>query len=788
MKARHAEDDDEMDAQWGNEHALGRGLVTIPAKCGHAITVEGPLKAKTLVLYTTRRPPRTVHRLELLELGFPPQMPQSPARLPHAQEDQPHGQCNIGVFTVDVKRVDLHGQPAVRAPVLHVTIAEEAVVSDLREALRRRLKYNPNKLVLFQWPTVTVLQEDAEVWPLREQIALAVRYNREGMAAHQPPEQQIEQDGQHVSVELTAPGREVQPPTQQQPSLERAMQLAQQAQEAAEQLNTCVRRLNQEIRDLQQDGQGELVTGAGRQTRVIKDKLVDAAASSMIRALPLTRQGLVVEHLLVRHIMAADPKATRAVFQATTVAQRYRAFSAGLKRAGLTAMAAGIASAAGELDQSMKVAPTEPEVEGRDLHPTTAAQLPQVRSEDEQVAMLRLMVQQIQQDVAQMQQTSRNEIKEKELLQRQMSELEGKRVTALEKWAHEVDSTGAESPQADRNSTTVEVHQRLCALEELVKALGQQQEEDVEQRRQEVSIPEHVATQDPYQCEAPARKRGRPATLKSGADAANKTSEANFNGTSIVSQLRELQARMRMMEQRPAARSEHQSGSNQHDLETAVCEMQTGFARHEADLQGLKRRVGVKGSRMGVGSNTLASAAQASEGAHGQAADVKWETESDLKVEVAKLWSLYHRLQHHMDMRGVIPEVSVIFPGDKRRQEDEVNLHEVNAEINQACANHMQEEVAKLASRVQAIERIVNVVWPWLTAVAAKVQEVVPMTTQMSMHIRAMEMQVAQLGAGVGGPNLGQIPMQMMTGMYGPSQMYGTLVPQPPVRRGGASL
>eukprot|EP00971_Amphidinium_carterae_P200408 3976965-Amphidinium_carterae.2 len=84
------------------------------------------------------------------------------------------------------------------------------------------------------------------------------------------------------------------------------------------------------------DDDGWFLQGAGNQTRVHRDRLANAAAESLIEVLPSSRQGLVIEHKLVKFIMAADHKAARAVFQSDTIAQKYRAFGAGLKRAGLS--------------------------------------------------------------------------------------------------------------------------------------------------------------------------------------------------------------------------------------------------------------------------------------------------------------------------------------------------------------------------------------------------------------------------------------------------------------------
>eukprot|EP00971_Amphidinium_carterae_P118207 2341895-Amphidinium_carterae.2 len=70
-------------------------------------------------------------------------------------------------------------------------------------------------------------------------------------------------------------------------------------------------------------------------------------------------------------------------------------------------------------------------------------------------------------------------------------------------------------PQSDRPSGCIEVHQRLSVLEEMAKSSGQGHcvaQEGEESRSTEAQ--DTVATRDPYQCEPPVRKRGRPATLK----------------------------------------------------------------------------------------------------------------------------------------------------------------------------------------------------------------------------------------------------------------------------------
>eukprot|EP00971_Amphidinium_carterae_P256214 5087039-Amphidinium_carterae.1 len=509
VKKRARGESAEEDAVCGNEHALNRGVVTIPARSAHEITVEGPLKAKTLVLYTTRRPPTSVQQKDLLDLGFPPLAHQKAKRRSRVQPQEESARVvpevqvlehdGDGYFTVDVQRVDVLGQPAVRAPVLHVTMAAGAVIRDLREALRRRLKHNPNKLVLLQWHTVVALCEDAAVWPVRDQIALAVRYNQDAASANQPLEQQADQQHQDRNVEARPEEAEMHHPVQTHPALERAMEIARQAQEASEALGSCVRQLSQELHELKNSRQDWYVSGAGRQTRVLKEKLVDAAANSMIEALPLTKQGLLVEHLLVRHIMAADHKATRAVFQATTVAQRYRAFSSALKRAGLTAMAAGIANAATELDPGMKDVPNERGVEAPCERASSTSQPLQQCSEDGHMAALRTMVRQVQQDVQQVQHQWVEEKEAREELQRRLAALDTLRVAALEKWAHEVDDTSADPTKAAAGEC-IEVHQRLCALEEQLKRKQDVQAVDDGNRTYDAHGDEIVATQDPYQC------------------------------------------------------------------------------------------------------------------------------------------------------------------------------------------------------------------------------------------------------------------------------------------------
>eukprot|EP00971_Amphidinium_carterae_P252361 5010215-Amphidinium_carterae.1 len=174
-KQHGSNQDMEVGGIGGIEFSLDRGLISIPARSCHAITVEGPLKAKTLVLYTTRRAPSNALRMQLMDLGFPPMMPRNLGRMPqqkrgeaHEQEDEAAANPQLlddpegGLFTVDVQRVDIHGRQAARAPVLHVTVMAGALVSDLKEAIRRRLKLNPNKLVLLQWHTVVELPDEAE--------------------------------------------------------------------------------------------------------------------------------------------------------------------------------------------------------------------------------------------------------------------------------------------------------------------------------------------------------------------------------------------------------------------------------------------------------------------------------------------------------------------------------------------------------------------------------------------------------------------------------------------------
>eukprot|EP00971_Amphidinium_carterae_P252853 5019983-Amphidinium_carterae.1 len=104
---------------------------------------------RTLVLYTTKRPPKAADCTTLVRLGFP--LPES--HLPPVTSQVPLGlepvHCEEEeefTFEVVVGRVDMKGAPAHRSTAVEVMVMVGADIGDLREAVRKRLKIHPKKL------------------------------------------------------------------------------------------------------------------------------------------------------------------------------------------------------------------------------------------------------------------------------------------------------------------------------------------------------------------------------------------------------------------------------------------------------------------------------------------------------------------------------------------------------------------------------------------------------------------------------------------------------------------
>eukprot|EP00971_Amphidinium_carterae_P265065 5258022-Amphidinium_carterae.3 len=116
----------------------------------------------------------------------------------------------------------------------------------------------------------------------------------------------------------------------------------------------------------------ELRQGAGRGHRLDHVSVSEAAAQKLIGDLSLTRHGLMIEHQCVKRILDTDSKATRAVLQAGSPAQRAAAFSAALSRAGLNALATGMKQAEAHF-KAQEGSPAQDSSTGADeLHASTS--------------------------------------------------------------------------------------------------------------------------------------------------------------------------------------------------------------------------------------------------------------------------------------------------------------------------------------------------------------------------------------------------------------------------------
>eukprot|EP00971_Amphidinium_carterae_P295809 5874842-Amphidinium_carterae.3 len=97
--------------------------------------------------------------------------------------------------------------------------------------------------------------------------------------------------------------------------------------------------------DSEDSNEFQLRQGAGKGHRVTHNSVAEGALQKLIADLSLTPQGLVIEHQCARRILDTDSKATRAIFQAISPAQRAAAFAAALGRAGLNSYANGMLAA-----------------------------------------------------------------------------------------------------------------------------------------------------------------------------------------------------------------------------------------------------------------------------------------------------------------------------------------------------------------------------------------------------------------------------------------------------------
>eukprot|EP00971_Amphidinium_carterae_P338614 6476025-Amphidinium_carterae.2 len=130
------------------------------------------------------------------------------------------------------------------------------------------------------------------------------------------------------------------------------------------------------------------------------------------------------------------------------------------------------------------------------------------------------------------------------------------------------------------------------------------------------------------------------------------------------------------------------------------------------------------------------------------------------KHEIGKLWALYHRLQKRLDDMGLVPEVSVIYPKDRLKMaQPTAPVQEATivseSDVQGGCMLRLEKKVEHNSRQAQTIVQVTNTMWPWLTATAAKVQELQVAVAQLvtqgkatSMRMATMECNAHALGTG----------------------------------------
>eukprot|EP00971_Amphidinium_carterae_P257908 5119540-Amphidinium_carterae.2 len=146
--------------------------------------------------------------------------------------------------------------------------------------------------------------------------------------------------------------------------------------------------------------------------------------------------------------------------------------------------------------------------------------------------------------------------------------------------------------------------------------------------------------------------------------------------------------------------------------------------------------------------------------------------------ELGKLWALYHRLQHRLDTMGILPEVSVIYPRDRHMVTAAAGNQVMTGVCDNEACERVRATVEQHTSQINALTNICNTLWPWVTTIAAKTQEMSPLVCQLSSQVRSVMMRLALLacpptmppvgpGAQMGTAGGGLTPSQGARGVVG---------------------
>eukprot|EP00971_Amphidinium_carterae_P169948 3367380-Amphidinium_carterae.1 len=457
--------------------------------------------------------------------------------------------------------------------------------------------------------------------------------------------------------------------------------------------------------------------GAGsRKLRVPRETVSQAALATVIRDLPSCRAGLLIEHALVKKMIEWDPKLGRTLFQAKTAGERLKLLARTMHTNGLSDMARALMKDSLRMNDPDGHTPSETDV-AKCLVPnsvTKPAEMETAPMEDDAV-----------QQAAPVAGRRPKLVLHDEVINR---------LTALEQWAHEIDSVAHAAKGKVTTGCSLECLTRISKLE---SSASQALMDDLPPTQTYGS--QDLATQDPYMDPhlPHVKKRGRPrassVTGELGGDTASQMQQQTQQFNKLEAWCHQMVAKLESRMDALARERRPEAGAQQNHTTAISTDLENKLYQHDiaiAELASLNPRSScMKKTQESTVPNF-----------DHQATSDKSLT---LEQEIGKLWSLYHRLQRRLDERGLLPEVSVIFPGDsslhaKQQGPTAPQGWETQLGIEQARVQHIVDTLTLVQKQTKGLEMITNTIWPWLTSVAAKVQELGPAVHQMWQQSRLL--------------------------------------------------
>eukprot|EP00971_Amphidinium_carterae_P267628 5309097-Amphidinium_carterae.2 len=435
--------------------------------------------------------------------------------------------------------------------------------------------------------------------------------------------------------------------------------------------------------------------GAGsRKLRVPRETVSQAALATVIRDLPSCRAGLLIEHALVKKMIEWDPKLGRTLFQAKTAGDRLKLLAQTMHTNGLSDMARALMKDTlrmidldgknpSETDVTTCLAPNSlPKSAGAETAPMEDGTEQQVAS----VAGRRPKL-----------------VLHDEVLNR---------LAALEQWAHEVDSVAHASKEKVTTGCSLECLARISKLE---NSASQALMDDLPPTQTYGS--QDLATQDPYMDPqlTQMRKRGRPransVTGELGGDAASQMQQQAQQFSKLEAWCHQTVAKLESRMEALARERRPEAVHQQSHAPAISTDLENKLYQHDIAIAELTSLI------------PRSSCTRTTQGSTAHSDDQQAPSDKSLTMEqeIGKLWSLYHRVQRRLDERGLLPEVSVIFPGDR-------SLHakaqgppappqgwETQLGIEQARVQHIADTLTLVERQTKGLEMITNTIWPWLT-------------------------------------------------------------------------